>query len=392
MSTTLNKMGYIESFIKSKYPDIRYNLLTSQVEIGGQPLDDMMFNTIYVDLKMEVDKASKEDLNSFIKSNRTIKYDPIIEWLGSLGCVIGQPRVGQFDPKRTPMTEQLALTLTGDKDYLPYVTKFLLHWGVGLIYQATGMHNSEHMMNSLMPVLVGPQNAGKSSWIRQLFPKHLHKYIKEKMSGDTAKDGNFELANYFLIIDDEFNATKKADITAFKATMTRGGVKQRRVYERFDSNLERRASFFGTSNESEIIFDTTGNRRIIPIKTTQIDWVLFNNLNKDDIVREWVSAYMAGWDFRLTADDIAYLNSFDNEHTAANPDEEALFSVFKHPDDFLPFEPTAVWLTATEILQRVCIRFDKVRLSSYGMGKLLTKHAFEKQANTKRYKMVERPV
>ena len=73
--------------------------------------------------------------------------------------------------------------------------------------------------------------------------------------------------------------------------------------------MTRYAVLCGTSNEEEVINDPTGNRRIIPINVTNINWDAYEAIDKAAL---WMELYHAYHDdpnsWMLTSTDIQYLN------------------------------------------------------------------------------------
>jgi predicted P-loop ATPase len=367
VSADLSVDDQIVLFLKSNY-SIRYNIIKAQVEIDGKQINDRLFNDIYLQVKAQVDDKVKTDqLNIILNSSNFEDYDFVKDYYNS----IPEKPITFID---TELTFQLAVSLGGAPSQTAFNHEFLLRWGVAFVYQSLAI---KHYQNTFMLVLTGVQDGGKTSFLRGLLPPEFEPYIKEKVQGDTDKDLVSEAATYVLIIDDEFQATSKAQIENLKATLSRQTLTQRPVYGRYDNIRLRRASYAATSNQDDLIADITGNRRILPFRTDQINWQFYNQLDKRALLAEWVNMYRSGWDYRLTKADIAKLNQIDAEFKAVYAEEELLKRYFR-PAQSIAF---CLKMTNTDILAKLQQWHPSIRLSGKILGQFLKKIGFKKKGN-----------
>ena len=143
--------------------------------------------------------------------------------------------------------------------------------------------------------------------------------------------------------------------------------------------MPRRASYAGTSNESELIADPHGNRRLIPIAVEQVRWDLYNPIDKRYLLTEWVNLYRSGWDFRLTQTDINLLNKVDSNYRRAFAEEEALDRYFKPATN--PNGVACLKLTNTDILAELQTYHIGMRFSGKILGTFLKKRGYAKIGN-----------
>ena len=69
----------------------------------------------------------------------------------------------------------------------------------------------------------------------------------------------------WIILDDEYGGKSKREEKRLKEITSKAWINIREPYGRVSVDLRRLSVFCGTSNESQILNDPTGNRRILPI-------------------------------------------------------------------------------------------------------------------------------
>ena len=120
-----------------------------------------------------------------------------------------------------------------------------------------------------MPVLIGPENIGKSALLRNLFPQKEQphwfsdSYALHELSGQQRIEST---SGAVLVELSEMNGLRRAELERVKSDLTRTSDKLRFPYARAVSDLPRRFTFCGTSNsESVLPNDPGGNSRFVPI-------------------------------------------------------------------------------------------------------------------------------
>jgi hypothetical protein len=177
-----------------------------------------------------------------------------------------------------------------------------------------------------------------TSWLRNIMPDDLEKYVIETKINGQDKDSVYRLCSSLLIIDDEFGGKAFKDVKEYKAISDTNIVTQRRPYGREDDTFKRRAGLAGTTNETDILKDVTGNRRILPITVESIDYDKMLKINKVDLIIEAYNLLKNGFEWILrTNEEIEYLRTSSIQNETILPIEEIFF---KH---FSP-EPTSYFL------------------------------------------------
>lgn len=127
----------------------------------------------------------------------------------------------------------------------------------------------------LMPVLVGPQAAGKSTAVARFAQPLSILYLADADFGLFTDDFRLTaLHRYYMVCLDEMGKAKSADLERVKQRITATTVQGRAMRSEQERRLTRNASFIGTSNHPlcETVADPTGMRRFAEILTREERW------------------------------------------------------------------------------------------------------------------------
>lgn len=233
----------------------------------------------------------------------------------------------------------------------------------------------EAKFNKQCFVLYGKQNDGKTSFLRFLCPPALRDYYKENIDFEN-KDGRIALGENFLINLDELSSLSKQDTNKFKAYLTEERVKIRRPYAERETQIRRRASFLGSTNQNEFLTDVTGNVRWLVFETESInhDSGGPNGYSANvDINTVWAQAYAllkSGFRYELTREELIRSEGNNRQHQRTTAEIDLINHYFQPSEKGVA---KAEFLTATEITRRLNILTEgKVRLNDNNVGKALT--------------------
>ena len=135
-------------------------------------------------------------------------------------------------------------------------------------------------------VLEGKQGIGKSTGLRALFSPD---WFKDSLPPMSSKDAADYVVGAWCIELAEMAFQRKSEIEHQKAFISRQDEKYRPAYARKEVIYPRRCVFVATTNRDDWAVDETGNRRFLPIKTTNVDVVGLKR-NRD---ASWAAAYAA---------------------------------------------------------------------------------------------------
>lgn len=342
--------------------NIRMNKVTRQYELEGKPVDDRVLNTIYLEtIDQQGSKVKKQLVFDIIDSEWTPQYDPFKQW---------------FDKHKrsTPSgnIELLCDTISSQVHDATYIRRFLPKWLTSIV---ASMHGQYSIM---CLVLTGPQGIGKTNFFRQLLPPELLSYYGESKL-DGGKDDEILMCKKIILCDDEFGGKSKMEAKKLKELSSRQTFSIRKPYGKTHEDLTRYAVLCGTSNEEEVINDPTGNRRIIPINVTSINWDAYEAIDKAAL---WMELYHAYHDdpnsWMLTSTDIQYLNE-KTEHNFQVSIECELIEKYFHPPGTLG---GAEWWTTTEVYQYILANsgLKNSGITIYKVGQHLKRMGFDKKS------------
>lgn len=127
-----------------------------------------------------------------------------------------------------------------------------------------------------MPVFEGPQGLGKSRTMRALFGAP---WFSDDIPADLAdKDAAMALRGVWGLEFAEIEHLIRVEIETLKAFLSRQVDRYRPPYGKFFVDWPRQGVMFGTTNADDYLRDTSGNRRIWPVRciTADMRWIEAN--------------------------------------------------------------------------------------------------------------------
>ena len=112
-----------------------------------------------------------------------------------------------------------------------------------------------------VPVLGGPQGIGKTSFIEVMARRRWY----SELSSFDPKVAMEETQGAWLVELNELGASNKSELEQQKAFISARATQVRMAYARHSTEFQRQFVLIGTTNESEYLKDSTGNRRWWPI-------------------------------------------------------------------------------------------------------------------------------
>lgn len=349
-----NVSADIAAFIRTY--DLRKNVVTRNVELDGRPIDDTDLNSIFLDCKAIFKEATKDLVTSIIFSNRIEIYNPLHEFFES----------DIYTGEGAPNIRYLLSSIHTDT---PNADEFILKWLVSAVASAYGNHSP------LVLIFSGEkQGTGKTYWFRNLLPDEL-RYLFAESKMDAGKDDEILMCKKWFIMDDEYGGKSKKEEKRLKELTSKAFINVREPYGRVSVDLRRLAVFCGTSNETQILNDPTGNRRLLPIHILGINQEFYNNCNKVDLWRELYAMYINGFNYKIeTQEDISKLNQSTNIFTHSTPEEDLIHRKISPANS----ESYGEWMSLTEIQQYLIMETKLNHLNLQRLGSLLTSLGYEK--------------
>jgi len=349
--------------------DIRKNEVTQEIEYKGKPMTTSNLNTIWSEIATALGtKCTQSHVDSLIHNDNTRSYNPFLDFFAKYQD--REIKHGTIDRLVSTITARHLVTVNDQTDDLgPMFTQiFVRKWIISLI---ASMHGTYSL---LILVLCGEQGLGKTNFFRWLLPPELRDYYGESKL-DRGKDDEILMCRKLILCDDEFSGKSKNEYKLLKQYASTQFFNLRQPYGRKFEDYRRYAVLCGTSNENEVINDPTGNRRIIPINVIDIDFAIYQEIDKIDLLMEayyiWKTQKETCW--QLTKGDIANLSLSTSDNEQVDTAAEALDIVFEKPTAF-----EGSWMTATEVRDTI-MKHLEVKFAENRLGIALGKAGFDKK-------------
>ena len=346
-------INQLDEFMRDRYV-FRKNLLKGDTEYrcrempSGlfEPVNEEAVNSICIGAQAAGIEAWDRDIKRFIYSARTQAYNPIEDFLDNLPAWDGKDRI-------RPLAETLptANPLWREQFYI---------WFLGMVAQ--WQQQDTLYGNCIVPLLVGPQGCGKSTWCRTLLPPVLREYMAESPDIGNHREAELALGRFVLVNLDEFDSIGNTQQAFLKHLLRKPVVNTRMAYARSIRTHRRYATFIATCNNWDLLADPTGSRRFVCIEIN-------GNIRPDRSVEygqlyaQAVAALRAGERYWFTTEEETR-NMQNNSQFQQMPIEEQLFlQYFCKPEEGFAGE----WLPSSAILLRMREQ-SGVRLGNTHMG------------------------
>ena len=244
----------VNIFLNSYY-ELRKNVMRGVPEyrmrtgigFSFQDLTEEARNSITMRAMEQGIKCWDKDIRRYVNSDDIERYDPINDYLEHLPCWDGKDRV-------TPLAQRVP---TEWKEWT-----YLFHiWMRSMVAMWQG--KGQLTGNALVPLLIGRQGCGKSSFCRILLPRELQDYYNDRINFKNEQDLNLGLSSFGLINLDEFDKITQRQQIALKYLVSTADLKYRPPYGKAYTSNRRYASFIGTTNEQTPLTDPSGSRRFL---------------------------------------------------------------------------------------------------------------------------------
>lgn len=139
-----------------------------------------------------------------------------------------------------------------------------------------------------MLILSGPQGIGKST----LLDKMSRGWFNDSIRTFEGKDASELLQGVWLVEVSELDAFRRTDVARIKQFLSLRADRYRAAYGRHVKELPRCCVFFGSTNTTDFLQDTTGNRRFWPVDVGEQphEKTVWRDLTDDVITQLWAEA------------------------------------------------------------------------------------------------------
>jgi predicted P-loop ATPase len=343
-------------WIRHKY-QLKRNLITRKIEDNEQPLEDVDFNTMYLDALIIFEKLSFDIFMKIIMSHNTFAYNPLKDFIKSI----------EWD--KEPRIDQLGACINSNTGTIEWRCLMARRWYIGVVSAVFGF------INELNFILVGGKNTGKTWFFTHLLPDELQHYFgRSQLNRGT--DDQILMCEKLLILNDEYGGKNKMEDKSEKNLMSSPMFSLRVPYGRGNEDVVRLASLCGTCNDLSVLDDATGNRRIIVFESIgKFDYKLYNSLDKYQLLAEAYAAYQVGERPVLSDEEIDMLEAnTDGQYSKVVMEGEMIKQYFLPPDKCHPWD----FMTTTKV--KIALEHHtRAQLNINKIGAQLKKFGYDRE-------------
>ena len=361
-----------EAYMKEHYT-LRLNVMTGTPEYrmnavgyGFLPLDQAARNTMAINaLKAGVESWDK-DLNRYIDSNLIPKYYPMEDYLRHLP---------KWNGKHDYVGELARRVKTGNKhwenDFHTWMLSMVAQW----------MGKDRQHGNAIVPLLIGPQGSGKTTFCRRLLPEYLQVYFNDRLSMKNDNDIFLAMSGYALINIDEFDAMSKNQQPILKYLISKHDIKFRPPYGKVMEERQRFASFIATTNNRRPLVDPTGSRRFICVYADEIDNT--GLINYDQLYAQLYTELQQGRRYWFEDEENARIMQQNEPFQQINSYEQMITLTYLAPEDTPDDTKYVLLQDIMKHLEKSFPTFSIGRSTDMELGRRLTKMGYDNKRRNK---------
>ena len=339
---------------------------------------------IYLNLKKSYHKITKSDVDSILNSSFTNEFNPIHDYFNSL------PEYKVSDPDY--IQEYASYFQCQRPEDQPFwEMMFKKHLVRALHCALRGIENR------YIVILLGPQEDGKSTYLRSLCFDEDYYTQKDMFASHDAKDNMIAQFENFFWQHEEMDRLSAKDLNKQKAFISTAYDKVRDFYGKKAQLRIRICTHWGTGNKDNILTDETGNSRYLVFRGRIISHDYNNKrtgICKVPLDRLWSQAfylYKQGekFEYDLTPEEKAFRDGANKKFEVINDVESCIMDYFVPGYNFWSVTKIARYLAKESANQR----FNSAQLIT-GFKKINERNAEYNLANPdgeqkKMFEMVE---
>ena len=279
--TTSSKIKWdiLYQIIKDWKLEFRFNVLTKIIEYKKDKSEWMQIGLLPNDIvrEMETQRGVKSiSLNKIaemlMSTDISNPYNPIEDFFNNLPKWDGEDTIEKICKYITPMIGE----------NVPYFKSMLKKAIIRTIRCAL---EKDYVNRMVFCFYSEAQEIGKTKFFKWLCPAELY---DDETIDPAIKDSKLKLGRYLMINMDELDSLQKKEVSRLKAFISKGEIKERLAYGRFEESFSRCASLFGSTNKQDLLADETNTRWII-LRVANFDW---KNYIKDiNPIQIWSQCY-----------------------------------------------------------------------------------------------------
>ena len=352
----LSLLDTLQEYLFTNY-DFRFNVLTEQAEYAPkgsthyQLADQRALNTLCIEARAAGINCWDKDVSRLLRSQKIADFHPFLAYMANLPEWDGMDRV-------TELARRVSDT--------PVWVNGFHRWMLGMTAQWMEMEGQ--CANAVAPLLISTQQGRcKSTFCSHLLPEALQVFYLDKFDINSVSGCEQKLSLFGLVNMDEFDRYNERSQATLKNLMQLHKLTFRKAHRSYYSQLPRIASFIGTSNQKELLTDTTGSRRFLCVEVREkIDC---SPIDHNQLYAQLKAELLAGERPWFSAEEEKEIQENNRAFYKQSPAQEIFFRCFRLPEG----EEAGRLMTATEIFCRLQKKFPSALRNSNAsqMGKTL---------------------
>ena len=346
----------LEACLFDRY-DFRFNVLTEQTEYAPKVtstyelVDQRVLNTLCLVARKNGINCWDKDVSRLLLSQEIADYHPFLDYMDNLPDWDGIDRVSELASR----VSDTPLWIEG-----------FHRWMLGMTAQWMAM--DVQCANAVAPLLVSTeQGRCKSTFCSILLPTELQRFYIDKFDITSVSGCEQKLSLFGLINMDEFDRYGIRTMATLKNLMQLKKLTFRKSHRAYYSQLPRIASFIGTSNQKELLTDTTGSRRFLCVEVKgKIDCTLPDYAQ---LYAQLKTELLNGERYWFTSEEERKIQEHNRMFYKFSPEQDVFFRCFR-----LPMEgEEGIQISSTEIFCKLQKRFPSAfrGRSVSNMGRML---------------------
>lgn len=312
----MQQIDLFKNYLNNHY-NFRFNEINSNVEFKPisrshfKYMTDRDLNSLLIEMNHHNCKIKSLDLETIIESDFVPIFNPIKDYFKSLPQMNGNENI-----------KKLLKTIdTHDNDFFEWAfTKWLVAWVACMV--------EDNAINQQCVILAGNQGIGKSTWVEKLIPNDLMPYYYAGNIKLGNKDTLGFLSEKCLINLDELANMTYSNVAELKELVTKSKISFRKAYGKFTDNFIRRASFIGSVNGTEFLYDLTGNRRFLSFEVSRFENYGNHNVDMNLVLAEVYNLFKSGFQYWFDANDQKRVEKNNENFRVISPEEVKILELF----------------------------------------------------------------
>ena len=340
-----------------KVYDFRFNVLTEQTEYRKKGesvfhlVDQRALNTFCMKARKQGINCWDKDVSRLLLSQQIADFHPFSDYVEKLPEWDGVDRVSELARR----VSDEALWVSG-----------FHRWMLGMVAQ--WMKLEGQCANAVAPLLVSTeQGRCKSTFCSIILPEELQRFYIDKFDLTSVSGCEQKLSQFGLINMDEFDRYSVRSMANLKNLMQLKKLTFRKSHRSYYSQLPRIASFIGTSNQKELLTDTTGSRRFLCVEVKKkIDCT---RPDYAQLYAQLKAELLHGERYWFTSEEEKEIQKNNRYFYRQSPEQDIFFRCFRLPKE----GEEAMLLSPTEIFCRLQKKYPAAFRGSnvVNMGRML---------------------